>query len=160
MQFGIMTRMRSTPTANNSGDRFMPAKDSFHDAVKRGLQKENWTITDDPLSLKFGDTRIYIDLGAEKILAAEKGEAKIAVEVKTFSSASVVFDFHLAIGQFINYQVALENKDPTRLLYLAVPQEVYSSFFQSLLARAVVDKYQIRLLVYDPESEVITKWLT
>jgi hypothetical protein len=138
----------------------MSAKDLFHDAVKNGLKKENWTITDDPLSLKFGDTRIYIDLGAEKILAAEKGEEKIAVEIKTFASASIVFDFHLAIGQFINYQVALENKDPTRSLYLAVPQEIYDSFFQSLLAKAVVNKYQIGLIVYDPESEVIIEWLT
>jgi hypothetical protein len=112
-------------------------------------------FTADPLSLKFGDTRIYIDLGAEKILAAEKGEEKIAVEIKTFASASIVFDFHLAIGQFINYQVALENKDPTRSLYLAVPQETYDSFFQSLLAKTVVNKYQIGLIVYDPESEVI-----
>jgi XisH protein len=137
----------------------MSAKDLFHDAVKTGLQKENWMITDDPLSLKFGDTRIYIDLGAEKILGAERGEEKIAVEIKTFASASVVFDFHLAIGQFINYQVALENKDPLRLLYLAVPQEIHNSFFQSLLARAVIDKYQIRLLIYDPENEVIIEWL-
>jgi XisH protein len=138
----------------------MSAKDLFHNAVRSGLQKENWTITDDPLSLKFGDTRIYIDLGAEKILAAERGEEKIAVEIKTFASASVVFDFHLAIGQFINYQVALENKDPGRLLYLAIPQEIYDSFFQSLLAKAVVNKYQIGLIVYDPESEVIIEWLT
>jgi XisH protein len=138
----------------------MSAKDLFHNAVRSGLQKENWTITDDPLSLKFGDTRIYIDLGAEKILAAKRGEEKIAVEIKTFASASVVFDFHLAIGQFINYQVALENKDPGRLLYLAVPQEIYDSFFQSLLAKAVVNKYQIGLIVYDPESEVIIEWLT
>jgi XisH protein len=138
----------------------MSAKDLFHDAVKIGLQKENWIITDDPLSLKFGDTRIYINLGAEKILGAERGEEKIAVEIKTFASASVVFDFHLAIGQFINYQVALENKDPMRLLYLAVPQEIHNSFFQSLLARAVIDKYQIRLLIYDPENEVIIEWLT
>jgi hypothetical protein len=137
----------------------MPAKDIFHDAVKYGLQKDGWTITHDPLSLKFGDTRIYIDLGAERILAAERGEEKIAVEIKTFASDSVVFDFHVAIGQFINYQVALENKDPSRVLYLAVPQEIYDTFFQSLLATSVIHKYQIRLIVYDPENEVILEWL-
>lgn len=137
----------------------MAAKDLFHDAVKKGLEKEQWIITDDPLSLKFGDTRIYIDLGAEKVLAAEKGTEKIAVEIKTFASDSVVFDFHVALGQFLNYQVVLENKDPSRQLYLAVPEEVYDTFFQSLLAKAVVQKYQIRLITYDPEHEVIVKWL-
>jgi hypothetical protein len=137
----------------------MAAKDLFHDAVKKGLEKEQWIITDDPLSLKFGDTRIYIDLGAEKVLAAEKGTEKIAVEIKTFASDSVVFDFHVALGQFLNYQVVLENKDPSRQLYLAVPEEIYNTFFQSLLAKAVVQKYQIQLITYDPEHEVIVQWL-
>ncbi|WP_204102579.1 MULTISPECIES: XisH family protein [Spirulina sp. CCY15215] len=138
----------------------MAAKDIFHDAVKNGLQKEGWIVTDDPLSLKFGDTRVYIDLGAERILAAQKGEEKIAVEIKTFIGVSVVFDFHVAIGQFINYQVALENKEPSRLLYLAIPQEIHKTFFQSLLAKTVIEKYQIRLIIYDPEKEVIIEWLT
>jgi XisH protein len=138
----------------------MAARDLFHNAVRNGLLKENWTISADPLSLKFGDTRIYIDLGAEKIVAAEKGEEKIAVEIKTFAGDSVVFDFHVAIGQFINYQVVLENKEPDRILYLAVPQEIHDTFFQSLLAQAVIQKYQIKLIIYEPEQEVITKWLT
>ncbi len=138
----------------------MAARDLFHNAVRNGLLKENWTISADPLSLKFGDTRIYIDLGAEKIVAAEKGEEKIAVEIKTFAGDSVVFDFHVAIGQFINYQVVLENKEPDRILYLAVPQEIHDTFFQSLLAQAVIQKYQIKLIIYEPEQEVIIKWLT
>jgi XisH protein len=138
----------------------MAAKDLFYDAVKKGLEKEQWIITDDPLSLKFGDTRIYIDLGAEKLLAAEKGAEKIAVEIKTFASDSVVFDFHVAIGHFLNYQVVLENKDPYRKLYLAVSEEVYNTFFQSLLAQSVVRKYQIRLMIYDPENEVVVEWLS
>lgn len=138
----------------------MSAKDIFHDAVKHGLEKEGWNITDDPLSLKFGDTRIYIDLGAEKIIAAQKGTEKIAIEIKTFTGDSVLFNFHVAIGQFINYQVALENKDPYRQLYLAVPEEIYHTFFQSLLVLSVVKKYRIPLIIYEPEHEVILQWLT
>ncbi|MEA5479087.1 XisH family protein [Pseudanabaena galeata UHCC 0370] len=137
----------------------MSAKDTFHDAVRNGLEKDGWTITADPLRLKFGDTRIYIDLGAEKTIAAEKGDSKIAVEIKTFASDSVMFDFHVAIGQFINYQTVLENKDPSRILYLAVPQEIYDTFFQSVLAQAVIQKCQLKLIIYEPESEVIVKWL-
>jgi hypothetical protein len=110
--------------------------------------------------LKFGDTRIYIDLGAEKVLAAEKGTEKIAVEIKTFAGDSAIFDFHVALGQFLNYQVVLENKDPYRQLYLAVPEEIYNTFFQSLLAKSVVQKYQVRLMIYDPEHEVIVQWLS
>jgi XisH protein len=51
-------------------------------------------------------------------------------------------------------------KDPSRKLYLAVPEEIYNTFFQSLLAKAVVQKYQIQLITYDPEHEVIVQWLS
>ncbi len=136
------------------------AKDIFHDVVCSGLEKEGWTITDDPLFLRFGDAKIYIDLGAEKLLAATKDDEKIAVEIKTFVNDSVMFGFHVAVGQFINYQVALENLEPSRILYLAVPQVIYDTFFQSLLVQSVIEKYQIKLIIYDPENEVIVKWLT
>ncbi|MFM5896387.1 MAG: element excision factor XisH family protein, partial [Dolichospermum sp.] len=62
----------------------MSAKDIFHDAVRKGLEKEGWVITDDPLRIRSGRVDMQIDLGGEKILAAEKGEEKIAVEIKSF----------------------------------------------------------------------------
>jgi len=62
----------------------MSAKDVFHNAVKNALQKEGWLITDDPLFIRFGGINIYIDLGAEKVIAAEKDGQKIAVEIKSF----------------------------------------------------------------------------
>jgi hypothetical protein len=50
----------------------MPAKDLFHDAGRHALEKQGWIITDNPLHLDFGGVEIYIDLGAEKLLAAER----------------------------------------------------------------------------------------
>lgn len=55
------------------------AKDKFHDAVKNALIKEDWTITDDPLFLQFGGVDLYVDLGAEKLIAAQKENQKIAI---------------------------------------------------------------------------------
>jgi hypothetical protein len=52
----------------------MPKRDLFHDAVKNGLIKEGWTITDDPYKLDFGFTEAFVDLGAEKLLAATNGK--------------------------------------------------------------------------------------
>jgi XisH protein len=40
--------------------------------VKHALSKPGWTITDDPLFIRIGTVEMYIDLGAEKILMAEK----------------------------------------------------------------------------------------
>ncbi len=77
----------------------MSARDVFHESVKSALMKDNWVITHDPLRLKFSeDDRLRIDLGAEQLLAAERGVQKIAVEVKSFLSESAMFDFHLALG--------------------------------------------------------------
>ncbi len=51
----------------------MPARDIYHDAVKNALMKDGWTITDDPLHMKWGKKDMYVDLGAEQVMAAEKG---------------------------------------------------------------------------------------
>jgi XisH protein len=97
----------------------MSAKDKFHDAVKKALQKDGWVITDDPLYISLERiTGMYIDLAAEKLVVAEKDSKKIAVEVKSFLNPSTMSDFHTAIGQFTNYRYALEDSEPERILYV------------------------------------------
>jgi len=108
----------------------MAAKDRFHTVVRTALEKEQWKITDDPLKLEVGGTKFEIDLGAEQLLVAERGEEKIAVEIKTFLSDSPLTDYHAALGQFLNYRLALEISEPTRTLYLAVPVRAYEAFFK------------------------------
>ncbi len=68
----------------------MSAKDIFHDAVKSALQKDGWTITNDPLYLKLGDDQLRVDLAAERLIAAEREQEKIAVEVKSFLAPSAI----------------------------------------------------------------------
>ncbi len=138
----------------------MSARDVFHESVKSALLKDNWVITHDPLKLKFSkDDRLRIDLGAEQLLVAERGVQKIAVEVKSFLSESAMFDFHLALGQFLNYRLALRNLEPDRSLYLAVPIAAYNSFFCRALPQAAIAEYDLKLLVYDPTNEVIVEWI-
>ncbi|MFM7713751.1 MAG: element excision factor XisH family protein, partial [Microcystis sp.] len=82
----------------------MPAKDIFHDCVKHALIKDGWIVTDDPLSLKIGKKDLFIDLGAEKILIAEKENQKIAIEIKSFIGTSEVEDLKNALGQYVLYE--------------------------------------------------------
>ena len=135
------------------------AKDKFHDAVKNALIKENWTITNDPLFLQFGGVDVYIDLGAERLIAAEKDNQKIAVEIKSFLNLSVITDFYAALGQFMSYRLILREEDPERILYLAIPSDIYNTFFQLLFARTAIQDYQLKLIVYDSSNEVIIQWL-
>jgi hypothetical protein len=81
--------------------------------VKRALQQDGWTITHDPLPYRVEDV---IDLGAERILGAERDNIKIAVEVKSFLSPSPLTDLHEAIGQFVLYQQFLAELEPERIL--------------------------------------------
>lgn len=89
------------------------AKDRFHNAVRTALEKEAWTIIADPYEVSVGDVDFEIDLAAD-MLAAERNGDKIAVEIKSFIGRSNVSDFHTALGQFINYQLALEEFEPDR----------------------------------------------
>ena len=136
----------------------MAAKDIFHDAVKHALEKDGWSITNDPLFIRFGGIDMYIDLGAERIIAAERGNQKIAVEIKSFVGPSETTEFSTALGQFLKYQLALEEEQPDRMLYLAVPQDTYRTFFSLELTRRLVERYKVSLIVYDPEEEVIMQW--
>lgn len=134
------------------------AKDLFHDVVKRALEKEGWTITDDPLFISFGGVDMYIDLGAERIIGAERNGEKIAIEIKSFVGPSETTEFNAALGQFLKYQLALEEEQPDRTLYLAVPLDTYRSFFNLELPRLLIQRYQVRLIVYSPKTEEIIKW--
>ena len=136
------------------------AKDIFHNAVKNALEKDGWTVTHDPLFLSFGGIDMYIYLGAERILAAERGNEKIAVEIKSFVGPSATTEFSLALGQFLKYQLALEEDHPDRILYLAIPIDAEREFFRLELPRLLIERYHVRLLIYDPEEEVIVKWQT
>ena len=137
----------------------MAAKDRFHHVVRIALEKEGWTITDDPLSFRFGGVDVHIDLAAERFIAAERDGEKIAVEVKSFLGASVVSEFHTALGQFMNYRAVLRRKEPERRLYLAVPQAAYSDFFRRQFTQLVIEDYQLSIAVYDIDKEVISQWL-
>jgi hypothetical protein len=137
----------------------MSAKDKFHDVVKSALQKDGWRITHDPLMIRIeGLTDMFIDLGAERIIAAEREGQTIAVEVKSFIGTSTISEFHTAIGQFINYRYALEEISSERVLYLAVPLNTYNDFLTKPFIQTIIKRSQIYLIVYDVETEEIIRW--
>ncbi|BAY79991.1 fdxN element excision controlling factor protein (plasmid) [Nostoc linckia NIES-25] len=135
------------------------ARDLFHNIVKSALEKDGWVITDDPLNIRCGGVDIQIDLGAEKLIAAEKAGEKIAVEIKNFVSASKISEFHMALEQFINYRTALRVEEPNRILYLAVPLAIYNEFFNLRFIQTVVTENFLKLIIYNVETEEIDQWV-
>lgn len=137
----------------------MSTRDIFHNAVKRGLEKDQWQISSDPLELEWEEVKVKIDLAAERLIAADRGQEKIAVEIKSFISPSPISDFHTALGQFLNYRIMLEVTEPERQLYLAVPLDTYDTFFQSRFAQVAIERHRLNLIVYNPITEEIVKWI-
>ena len=101
---------------------------------------------------------MYVDLGARQMLAAEKAERKIAVEIKGFRSASEMKDLEQALGQFVLYQIALDQQKPEYLLYLAVPQEIVEEVFLESMGRILLERNSIRVIGFDPDEERIVSW--
>jgi XisH protein len=137
----------------------MSRKDLFHDLVKNALNQAGWTISNDPLYLSVGNLSLQIDLAAERLIAAEKGNQKIAVEVKSFLIDSKITAFYNALGQYLAYQVALSEKEPDRALYLAVPDLTYESLFGEVLVQKILQRYPVKLIVYNSDVEEIQRWI-
>ncbi|MBC7796385.1 MAG: XisH family protein [Pyrinomonadaceae bacterium] len=136
----------------------MPAKDKFHDAVKNALTKDGWTITHDPFPMKLGKRDLFVDLGAKKLIAAEKGERKIAVEVKTFAGKSVITEAEKALGQYQIYKVAMEKKESDRVLFLAVSEDVFAEVFSDELGQVLLETFGLKVLTFDEKAEEIIEW--
>lgn len=137
----------------------MPAKDIYHDTVKNALVKDGWTITDDPLKLTIGSRSLYVDLGAEKLIAAQKDNQKIAVEIKSFLSPSPINDLENALGQYVLYQNILKSTDVERILYLAVREEVYNDLFAEPIGQLLLSNQQIKLITFSENRQELVKWI-
>lgn len=139
----------------------MAAKDIYHAPFVRALQKDGWTITDDPLTVTVEQTKLLIDIGAERIVAAERDGELIAVEIKSFVSLSAVQDLKEAVGQFWLYDLALRQsaQEADRGLFLAVRDIVYEAVFVGGIGKLFLNSHSLRLIVFDPDREEITQWI-
>lgn len=134
----------------------MPAKDRYHDTVKRALVKDGWTIEDDQVRLKIGSRNLWIDLQASRT----NQPFAVLIEVKGFENPpSWVEAVSDAIGQYILYSVVLTSKGIAVPLYLAVPTAAYKGIWSEPLGLALIKRLGIKLLVFDPTEEDVLQWL-
>lgn len=136
----------------------MPSRDHLHAAVRKALERDGWTVTHDPYRLVSGRRQMWIDLGAERLLAAERGAERIAVEVKSFVGESDIVDLEQAIGQFVLYRVLLRAQEPDRVLWLAVPDDIWKTLFLEPVGEAIRAETLDRVLRIDPSREEVVRW--
>jgi hypothetical protein len=135
------------------------AKDKYHYHVKEALIKDEWDVTDDPYYIITPSLDYPVDLGAEKVIAATKGTKKIAVEIKSFLKDSIANEFHTALGQYLDYETGIEDQEPDREIYLALPVKVWQRIQKIPLLVKILVKYKVNLLIFDPELKEIVEWI-
>lgn len=135
----------------------MSRRDMYHDLVRHALVKEGWVVTHDPYVL-LADPKLAVDLGAERTIAAERGQEKIAIEIKSFRGASQVADLQEAIGQYSMYQIFLRRQDPGRVLYLAVPAYTLDDILSREVGQATIEELKINLIIYSLSEEEPLQW--
>lgn len=139
----------------------MPAKDIYHETVKTALIKDGWIITSDPFRIRLAKGKnLFVDLGAERLIAADKGLEKIAVEIKSFRRSSDIKDLEEALGQFVLYERFLKRYARDRTLYLAVADEVRQSVFEEEAGQVLIEDGLIRLVTFDPIKAELIRWIS
>ena len=138
----------------------MPAKDTYHNAVKNALIKDGWTITADPYPLEYEDVELYPDLAVEKLISENQKQRKIIVEIKSFISPSLIKDFQNALGQYILYRDLIKlAQDEYQEIYLAIKDEIHETFFQRKSIKAVVQLNKLALVIINTEKEEVVQWI-
>ncbi|GAB4206792.1 MAG: hypothetical protein Fur006_64170 [Coleofasciculaceae cyanobacterium] len=127
--------------------------------MRFALVKDGWEILTEDYTLEYGGDRLYVDIAAEKSIAAEKQGRKILVEVKSFLGRSFINDLEQAVGQYVVYRDILLETALDFKLYLAITQGTYKSYFQRPLVQMIINRNQVKLLIVDAESEVIVQWI-
>lgn len=127
--------------------------------MRFALVKDGWEILTEDYTLEYGGDRLYVDIAAEKLIAAEKQGQKILVEVKSFLGRSFIKDLEQAVGQYVVYRDILLETALDFELYLAITQGTYKSYFQRQLTQMIIKRNQVKLLIVDAESEVIVQWI-
>lgn len=139
----------------------MSRRDTYHDAVKRALIKDGWTISHDPLRLSYEGTTVSTDLAAEKAIADGERIAVeiIAVEVKDFDGNQMMSQFEKALGQYNLYRSLLRILAPDRTIFLAVKKDVFEEFFQIPMIQLATSEDKVKFLIFDAVREEVIQWI-
>jgi hypothetical protein len=136
------------------------ARDNFHQLVRTALENDAWIITDDPLRLNVpGEKRLQTDLGGIKLIGAELDERLIAVEVKSFTRPSILYEFHAALGQYLIYEDAIERQKLKWEMHLAIPITVFDYLSRQEHIVYTLNKRMIKMILFDPTQQKIIKWI-
>ncbi|MFM9949654.1 MAG: element excision factor XisH family protein [Saprospiraceae bacterium] len=137
----------------------MPKKDTFHETVRTALGKEGWNITHDPLFVPTeGGVNFFIDLGLKQVIGAEKDGEYIAVEIKSFDAHTPVYSFYEILGQFLIYEMALQEQLRPWKLYIALSNLGFKRLDEAPIFNKAIEKFQLKFVIFEPLTQTVIEW--
>ena len=134
----------------------MPAKDYYHDTVKRALVKDGWIITREQVLFIIADRHVWIDIEASK----PSKNQRILIEVKGFDGPSQVDELMDAVGKYVVYRAIINESGGSEIpLYLTITERAYERILSERIGVIARQQAQIKLLIFDPSSEEIKTWI-
>jgi len=137
----------------------VPIRDSIHEPVKQAFIKDGWEITYDPYVISYGERFLFVDLGASSMIGIRQGTKDIAIEIKEFRGQSQIADLEQAIGQYSLYRLLLNQVDPEREVYLAIPEETYNDIFSEPIGKLAIAQLSLKLVIVNLAKQEISQWI-
>jgi len=137
------------------------AKDKYHAQVREALENDGWTITNDPLTVAYNANDLETEPDVEKLIGAEKGRRRIALEIKNFVEGLEVPAFYQAFGQYLVHQMAFDyHAIKDRELFLAASLHSYNTFLiKQQMVKDAIEKKGLSLIVVNMKTKQIVKWI-
>ena len=92
-------------------------------------------------------------------MAAQKGNSKIAVEVKSFLGRSELEDLQKALGQYTMYLQVMKANALDRRLYLAIRELAFNEIFEEDVGKLLLESELVKLLIFNERTEEIVRWI-
>ncbi len=92
-------------------------------------------------------------------MEAKKNGEKMFVEIKTFNQKSILYAFYGALGQYLCYRDALQEKSIPHPLYLAIPLYAFRKIEKNPFILRRVQQHNVKLVVINSITEKIIKWI-
>lgn len=69
-------------------------------------------------------------------------------------------DIEQAVGQYLVYRSWLQRIEPSREIFLAISDVVAEDAFDDLAGQALIQDYQLRIIVVDMTQKEIVQWIS